>query len=186
MNHLLPKTPTGNGGFQFWLERLKEAVRSSKILASPDIVPTVTSQGTFLSLRPRSGTGGSTLAQYRLKEIGADWLRCRKYDGTTEGTEDVYIARDPELRRTPFDGQTIAWDSDGDAFSATYAYSSHTKRTKTVSGTAETQVIVPYYKVDFTVVLAATSANKTGVLDPNGAAIYLVEITQRAWAKLEA
>lgn len=168
-----------------WLNKLLAFARSCQIVEGIGYRINRSHRGTSLEILPGKG-GGSTIKQYRLKSIEGDFLTCRTWDGTTEGTEDIYIARDPELRRTPFEGQSIAYNSDGDSFTATYAYSSNTKRTKTVSGVAEVQVIVPYYKTDFTVILAAASANKTGVTDPDDADIYLVELTQRAWAKLES
>lgn len=183
-SELLPKAPSGGSSFAQWLQSLTSFVRSSRIIESPDVKPTITSQGTVLRIKTRAGvSAGSTIKQYRLSSIEGDFLTCYEWDGTTEGTEAVYIARDPELRRSAFEGESVAYSSDGDAFTATYVYSSNTKRVKTVSGIAETQVIIPYYKTGFTVILAAETANKTGVTDPNDEDIYLVELTQRAWAK---
>lgn len=182
MNPPRKKQPTGLFG-PVWEEfnALLDWARSLPVVAGRGIKVSRTMNGTLISAEFEGGAG-TTLKHFRLKQIGPDWLRCREFDGTNEGATDVYIARDPELRRTRFDGQSITYSSDGDAFTATFTYSSNTKRTKTVSGTAETQVIVPYYKVDFTVILAAESENKSGVNDPSGNPIYLVEITQRAWA----
>lgn len=119
-------------------------------------------------------------------------LRCRTFDGSTEGDTDYFVLRDFELRRSLFDGQSVEYNSDGDSFTANYTYASHTKRVKTISGTAETQVIVPYYKVDFTVILAARLAvpiSVSGVINADLTVetkdINLVEISSgRAWAKL--
>lgn len=145
---------------------------------------------TVVGVPESSSSAGTTLKQYRVKSIQPDYLICQEFGGdidniSTDGANNVYVARDPELRRTYFDGKTISWSSDSDTFDASYAYSSNTKRVKTTSNGPETQVIVPYYKVDFTVITAAESSNETGVTDPNGNPIYIVEITQRAWAKLE-
>lgn len=179
-----PDEPRGSGYLENWARKLLAFVRSCQVVEGIGYRINRSHRGTSLEILPGKG-GGSTLKHYRVKSIEGDFLTCRTWDGTTEGTEDIYIARDPELRRSLFEGQSIAYSSDGDSFTATYTYSSNTKRTKTVGATAETQVIIPYYKTDFTVILAAESANGTGVTDPNEEPIRLVEITQRAWAKLE-
>lgn len=137
----------------------------------------------------RIGAGGGGGNFYRVKSIEGDFLTCVKWGGkmhstAEDGTEEIYIARDPELRRSTYEGKTIAWNSDGDAFNATYSYESNTKRIKTVNGVAEPQVIIPYYKTGFTVIKAQTTG-PTGVTDPNENQITITEDTQRAWAKLE-
>lgn len=172
-----------------WLNKLLAFARSCQIVEGIGYRINRSHRGTSLEILPGKG-GGSTLKHYRVKSIEGDFMTCREWGGSMtntalDGTTDIYIARDPELRRSAFEGQSIAYNSDGDSFTATYTYTSNTKRTKTVAGTAETQVIIPYYKTDFTVILAAESANGTGVNDPDDNEIRLVEVTQRAWAKLE-
>ncbi len=167
------------------INQLIDYMREISVVNGRDVRVSRTMNGTLLLGSATVQGSGSTLKHYRVKSIEGDFMTCREYDGTTEGATDIYIARDPELRRSRFEGQSIAYNSDGDSFTATYTYSSNTKRVKTVSGVAETQVIVPYYKTDFTVILAAESENKSGVTDPDENDIYLVEVTQRAWAKLE-
>lgn len=171
-----------------WREfnRLIDYVRETQVASGRNVKVTRTMNGTMLLGEASEKAEGGKVRQLRVKEIGADWLRCRtcngSYETTEDGTIDIYVARDPELRRTFFDGKTIDFSSDGDSFSASYIYISATKRTKTISGTEETQVIVPYYKLDLTIILAQKA--DTGVDDPDGTPIGLVEITQRAWAKL--
>jgi hypothetical protein len=144
-----------------------------------------TTRGVSLVIRPGEGGGGKA-QHYRVKSISENYLVCRTWGGTDntadDGTTNIYVARDPELRRSRYDGRTIAFNSDGDSFSASYTYSSNTKRTKTVSGTAEEQVIVPYYKTDETVITAIAAT--TNLENPDGGAITLLEVTQRAWAKV--
>jgi len=168
------------------INQLIDYVRETSVVNGRDVRLTRTMNGTLLKGEASEKAECGKARQLRVKEIGADWLRCRtcngSYETTEDGTVDIYVARDPELRRTFFDGKTIEFSSDGDSFSASYTYTSATKRTKTISGTAETQVIVPYYKIDLTIILAKKA--DTGVDDPNGTPIGLVEITQRAWAKL--
>ncbi len=131
---------------------------------------------------PQASGGGSSTKQYKVITIQGDFLTCRKWDGATLGTQDIYVARSPELRRSYFEKVGgVAYSSDGDAFTATFVYSSNTKRVKTISGVAETQVVIPYYQTDIPIV-ASSQSNATGVTDPDGNMIYLVEMTQRAWA----
>jgi len=166
-------------------------VREISITGGRNVRVNRSMNGTTVVGVPEASGAGTTLKHYRVKSIEGDFMTCREFGGdiddtSLDGTRDIYIARDPELRRSNFEDKSIAYNSDGDSFTATYTYSSNTKRTKTVAGVAEVQVIVPYYKTDRTVILAAESENKSGVTDPNDSPIYLVEITQRAWAKLES
>lgn len=168
-----------------WLNKLRAWTISTRLVEGIGYRMNQTSRGVSLEILPGAGGGGKA-KHYRVKEILPDYLRCRTWGGTNniadDGETDIYVARDIELRRTRYDGRTIAFSSDGDSFTAVYAYASNTKRTKTVSGTAEVQVIVPYYATDETVITAIPAVTK--VTDPDGAQIGLLEITQRAWAKL--
>jgi hypothetical protein len=92
-----------------------------------------------------------------------------------------------------FSGQTIAYSSDGDSFSATYAYTSSTKRKKTIAGVAETQVLIPLFKTDFTIIYASevdfqltAGPEFTPLTDPNDEPITLLDLNVdgRAWAKV--
>ncbi len=184
-----PDEPRGSDRQSGWLRKLLAFARSCQVVEGIGYRINRSHRGTSLEILPGKG-GGSTLKHYRVKSIEGDFMTCREWGGSmtstaADGTTDIYIARDPELRRSTFEGKSIAYNSDGDSFTATYVYSSNTKRVKTVSGTAETQVIIPYYKTDLTVILAAESANGTGVTDPDDQEIRLVEVTQRAWAKFE-
>ena len=162
-----------------------DSLKSNEVVAGRNVKIDYTRNASVIHADvPESSGSGSSVRNYMLKEIGADWLRCREYDGTTESATDVYIARDFELRKTPFDTKTIAYSSDGDSFSATFAYSSNTKRTKTVSGVTENQAIVPYYKLNFTIIKGTETRNSTGVKDPDGKEIRIAEITSRAWAQV--
>lgn len=167
------------------INQLIDYMRETSVVNGRDVRITRTMNGTLLLGEAKAKAVGKA-GHYRVKTIAADYLVCREWGGTNsttdDGNADVYVARDPELRQTSYDGRTLAFSSDGDAFTAVYAYTSATKRTKTVGGTAEVQVIVPYYKTDETVITAIDAV--TEVEDPNGAKIGLLEITQRAWAKL--
>lgn len=182
-----------------WLNKLLRACISHAPTNSPDIRIRQSTVGTSLELT-QNGGGGTSVKQYRLKAVLDNYYRCREWSGTTEGSTDIYIARPFTHRRSNFDptlggpGGGIAYSSDGDSFTATFSYSSATKRTKTIGGVGETQVIIPYFKVDFDIILAANvegnitvGISNSVLTDPSGNAITLADLNcdGRAWAKLE-
>lgn len=181
---ILPKDLRGATGVERWLMKLVDWTRSCRILESPDIRPTITNQGTSLRLTGIAETL-SELTQYRLKSVQNDYLTCRAFNGTTEDTKDIFIAKPFRLRRTPFDGLTIAFSSDGENYSAAYAYASANKRAVTISGTAETQIVIPRFKVDFDLIYARTVREDLNLRATNGSKITLLDINAdgRAWAK---
>lgn len=130
--------------------------------------------------------------QFRLVSIQNDFYTCKEWDGQAEFGDEVYIARPFEHRVSNFNGQSIAYNSDGDSFTATYSYTSATKRTKTISGTAETQVLIPLFKTGFTIIYAMEVAfpitvgpSNTPLTDPNDEPITLIEWqSERAWTKV--
>jgi hypothetical protein len=167
-----------------WSNKLLAYIKTLRLVEGVGYKLTRTARGTSLVIEPRqSASGGAQL--FRVNEIGEDWLRCRRYNGTdtlaNDDPEDVFVARDHELQKSRFHGKTISYSSDGDTFSATYNYTSNTKRSKTIAGTSETQVIVPYYN-NISVIIAIKCS--TEVEDPTGASIVWQEVTQRAWAKI--
>jgi hypothetical protein len=177
-----------------WLNKFLRAAKASAVVDSPEIRVSESTHGTTLSLRNKGGSG-SAIRQFRIKTIQNDFYTCRAWNGTTEGDDDVYIARPFEHRVSTFNNRSIDYSSDGDVFTATYTYASATKRTKTVSGTAETQVLVPYFKADFHLIYAVAvsdaltvGASNTALTDPNDNPITLLDLNVdgRAWAKLES
>lgn len=95
-----------------------------------------------------SGYIASQASRFLVKEVFDDYLRCRTFDGTTEGDTDIKVAKPPELRKTPYHGKTIAYTQLGSSFSLSYSYTNAYTRTvtKVAGGTgSETQVIVPAY-----------------------------------------
>lgn len=198
MNPVPRKIPERGLYRPVWQEfnRLLDYVREISPMGGRNIRQIRTLNGTMTSSDEVSGDDGAKIKQLLLKSIENDFYTCRSWNGQTEGSSDIFVARPFGHRVTNFDGQTIAWSSDGDSFSATYAYTSATKRIKTISGTAETQVLIPYFKSDFDLIYAVTvkqpitirsGGGYTRLLDPNGAPIKLLDLNVegRAWAKLE-
>ncbi len=175
-----------------WLNKLLHFCISSRLVEGVGYRVSRTTRGTYLDIAPSKGSG-SSLQQFRIDSIQNDFYTCHAWDGTQETGDEVYIARPFEQRVSNFHNQTIAYNSDGDSFSASYSYSSPTKRTKTISGTAETQVLIPLFKTGFTIIGAqevdfALTAGPTHqpITDPNNELVTLLESSSngRAWTKV--
>lgn len=182
-----------------WQEfnRLVDFVREISPVGGLNVRQRRTLNGTLTNAEELAGDSGAKIQQLLLKSIENDFYTCRSWNGETEGTVDIYVARPFGHRLSNFNGQSIAWSSDGDSFTATYSYESATKRTKTINGIAETQVLVPYFKSDFDLIYAITvkepitirsGASYARLLDPDDRPIKLLDLNVegRAWAKLEA
>jgi hypothetical protein len=118
------------------------------------------------------------LVQLRVKEVSSteDWLRCRSWDGTTEGTDDVYVARPYTMRRTPYDGQTI----DGKTYSFLIQSGVLTRHIVFSDSSFERQKITPPYLVN-DIIYATTTPTEVTV---SGSPVALLDINcdGRAWA----
>ena len=106
---------------------------------------------------PRSGI----VRRFRYKS-GADtkdFLTCRTWDGTTEGSHDILIAKPWLIRKEPH-------NTDGrDGF--TFVYATHIQRTATKAGEDEVQDIEDAYIVNDNIwaILTAREYGGTGVVD---------------------
>lgn len=140
-----------------------------------------------------AGSGGAVIRAFQIQSIENDFYTCLAWNGTTTEGEEVYIARPPEHMVSNWHGRSIQYQSDGDNFTATYAQISATKRTKTVNGTAEVQILTPLfshspkpiiYAVEVSGVITAGDSNEP-VTDPNDEPITLIDknLEGRAWTK---
>jgi len=105
------------------------------------------------------------LRRFRVKSIENDYLVCRKYNSTAdeESATDINVAKPYELRRTPFDGETITYIN---AQQISYSYTSQRERTATEvspGSDSETQVMTPDYWVDCEIIAAIGIYGTTGV-----------------------
>lgn len=181
-----------NDGAGLFLGRIMEATgSSSKYVASNNITILVTVDvpsnlsmpaqndivgafymGNYGDSKPRFvllGSGGGAVNQYRFKEMFGDYYRCRTWDGTTEGSNDVYVAKPYYLRRGVFHGATIN--------SITYTFSSnHTSRwaLNTTNGRTIYQIIVPEYQTDDQIYGAALAGGIAATTDA-GSPITVVD-----------
>jgi len=107
-----------------------------------------------------------------------EFIICRSWDGTTEGSVDVKIAKPPKLRFSitseTIDGTDVTYDG--------YDLTAQT-RNATDGTTTETQVIVPRYLVDDLIFASRANSlatdedeNPIGLMDENRDA--------RAWASV--
>jgi hypothetical protein len=154
-------------------------------VSMPEVGDTVLISGTGLySGNPLYGLfgagGGSSATQYRYKSMEGDYYVCRAWNGTTEGSVDVYIAKPHILRKTGFNGTTYN--------GITYVYSSnHVARTATVAATpalTETQMVIPPYVADD--IIYATQPNATGVRTTANSPVTLLDLNvdARYWARV--
>lgn len=117
--------------------------QSNQSLSALRLNEPLTALEDLLRARPGAqGIGAGELArgyvdQYRFKTMGDDYIECVTYDGTTEGTTTIRVAKPWRLRRTPFDG--LSWGG------IAYAYTTDVER---VADGTETQVVTPPYVAD--------------------------------------
>lgn len=123
----------------------------------------------------------SAVAQFKLvapADAFPDHLMCVTWDGTTEGTDIVLVAKPWDVRRTPFDGE-------GDEIVELYTYFTPTERDALIriGRIVERQIIIRRYEVG--VVLYATKNVKggTGVTHEDSPVVWLDDNRAgRAWA----
>jgi len=134
-----------------------------------------------------NAAGSGAVSMFKLKDVASDWLICHSWDGTTEGTTSVLVAKDAALRNS-LASETILGVAHTYTYSAgpSEAWSAGTDtrynktRTDNDGTLSEAQrVIRPY--VENEIIFAASAP--TGLVDGTGAAITLLEIKPwRQWA----
>lgn len=174
--------PAGQSGLETKLRAIQEDLRKLKICESSTIRVEQTSRGQMLTAVTAKPSGGSSVKQFRVKSVQDDYITCRSWDGTNEGSEDVKIAKPFELRKTGWHGVTVSYtlETTGATRPVTYSYLSSVYRTATSGSTVEWEAIRPPYVPNKSVIYAAKSTNGTGVTD----APEWVEMSSRAFAKL--
>jgi len=107
-----------------------------------------------------------------------DYLVCRRWDGTTEGTTDILVALPYLLQKTPFNGQVRN--------GVTYAYITNRRRTAThaTDGTF-TEVVTPSYVLNDEIWAERAGSGGSGVVEEGtGNAVRWMDKNRdgRAWA----
>lgn len=157
------------------LDKYQELNRAAKrVNATPE------TEGDFV--RARREDGG--VARLVVQSVADDYLVCRAWDGTTAGTVDIYVAKPPWLRKTPYHGKTITISG----VALTFNYTNGFTRTVSKSGGSETQIIIPAYTGTGAGYngeeIFAAYIGVNGINDPSGKPIGLVEVySGRMWAK---
>lgn len=96
-----------------------------------------------------------------------DFMICRSWDGSVEGTVDVPVLKNWFNRRLPFDGT-------GSRAGVSYTYDSNVRRRAFYSGGSEIQEVTPDYALGDIIAVDAYPAS-FGDLDNTGSAIVLID-----------
>lgn len=136
-------------------------------------------------LRSDWSPGGAGVSRFKLKSVQGDYVTARTWDGTTEGSTDVYIAKPWRLRESY---TTIAPAIGEPGYLYTYGAGINLlnrKRTKTSNpgGVAEYQLVTPIWLVDEVITaVSCTTGVETEGATPEPVTLLLVS-DSRAWAK---
>jgi len=145
------------------LDKLSEAVRRGR--PSP-----------FTPLQVPGHSVGSPIMQARLVSVEDDTLQVVTWDGTSEGADEITVAKPFLLRRTPFDGET--WNG------VNYTYTSATARTGDDGTNTEDQVVVPPYVADDLIYIVRVLGGTDTVDGADAPVLWLdLNVDARAWAK---
>ena len=117
---------------------------------------------------------GGVILQVNVVEQGGDWLKVRTWDGTIEGTVDLYVAKPYLLRRS-----LASWNG------LTFTYTSNYEREATDGVDSEDQVIVPAYVVDDILYIVRPVGGTDTVDAADNPILWLdLNVDGRAWAKV--
>lgn len=179
-----PNPPSGTGPMAAWCRKMLNYVESLRIRPGRGYNLIPSPRGVAFDF-PAPGIGGPPAGgagRYRIKGGTDDHLSCVTWDGTTEGTETIFIAKPDELRCSNA-GPEVKLVS-----SYTYTYSAgpddlNKYRVSKVAGLPdENQLVTPPWFID--AVIYAIKADP-GVKDPNGKPIsLLVDSPARLWCKV--
>lgn len=136
--------------------------------------------------RPRDIVGGSNC--YHVKERIEDVLRCRSWDGSTEGADDVYIAVNRNSRYiTNLPSETLAGVVH-DYTAGTDLDSFNLVRVSDNGTDTEDQVVSPLYYLNCEIDAVATSYSGVTFDDTVNPPydLKVIETSARCWAKIVA
>lgn len=144
-------------------------------------------QGYWAEAARRSGgkAAEAVITQcFHIKSINNDYLTCRTWDGSNEGGEDVYVAKDIYFRLSY---TSIVIDS------TTYTFTSYTnnQRTSTSGAVSQVEVVYPRYDVYSTPSAGVTpvgtiwaqTSNYTGVTVSDEPVTWIEVAPSRVWIK---
>lgn len=160
-----PDNPIDNRSTLDYFPALKDIV--VKIAQSQD--PELSQNGVG------GGTATATGIRALVKTINNDTLTCAILDSSNSEGDLVLVARDQELQRTPWDGESRQGIS--------YAYTDAVTRTATLDEDTDVQAIqeiYPPYVEDFTEIWIEEAADGTGI---DGVNYFDKNAAGRAWVK---
>jgi hypothetical protein len=172
-----PNPPQGSSAQANWLRRIRQHSIENRVLSGRGYRTRRTTAGIILDINP--GKGGTGLGLFRFKSMQNDYLVCRSWNGTVEGTQDVYIAKPPKLRFSisteTIDGVVVAYSGYGPLTQT---------RNASGGGNSESQVIVPRYLVNDLIYAMPAPTLVTFVQGPKTIKVGLLDINAdgRAWS----
>lgn len=165
LNHYT--TPAGQSGLEAKLRAIQDDLRKLKVCESSTIKVEQTTRGQVLTaVVSRGGIAGAKM--FRFQSGQDDYITCREFDGTTEGSSDVLIAKPYDIRVTGWDNQIIGYNLEpiigGGVVFVTYSKLTSTYRTASrPDKPLEYQAIRPFYVAGKSIIFAIKPSNGTGV-----------------------
>lgn len=178
-----PGEPPGNTSLSAWCRKFLRAAKYLELREGPGYTVSNGPNGTILGVRPGSGGAPAGAVRYRLKSVQANYVTCRTWDGTNEGSTDVYIAKPARLRES-VTSEVIF----GTTYNMTYANgpggdtnNRYRTATNASDSTTESQLVLPVWLANEEIF--AFSA-QTGVTTAGGAAVSLLMLAEgRMWTE---
>lgn len=125
-----------------------------------------------LALERQSTVDPSTIKRYLLRLVSNDSLLVSEIFNGAASDQQILIAKPYDLRRTPFDGETVG------AFSYVYSSASARVRTNETTGEIAEQVIQEPYTINSDIIWAAEAVS-TGV---TGTSLIDLNISAKHWS----
>ena len=177
-----PNPPVGSSLQAGFLRRLLDAVRANKILPGLGYRTKYSSFGTTLEIdQAPGGAGGGVmmmaLLSYHMDATHGDYLNCRPPGGASDGSDDVYVAVEPQLQS----GITTKTTPDAKVWAYTAYTEAIQQRTSTSGSTVLTEYISPPFLAGD--VIPVQPCSNAGVT-VSGVAVSQVALTGRQWASV--
>lgn len=157
---------------EVWIycNQLLEAIRSARVMPSGNqgVRVSQTPNGTLLVVDSPNSSSTSGATQFRVKQVMADYLVCREFDGSAETGDDVNVAKPFELRESGWIGQSVSYALEsilgGGTRTINYQRLGTDYRSANwTGGNTEYQAIRPQYLINKSVIFAIQPSNGTGV-----------------------
>ena len=187
----MPRLPRKIPGSSAYAMEFNAVVDYLVSLRPATSVGTLTEHNTFGVIRrgnakvaPGKQSGGSA-SRFRVKSVQGDYLTCHTLEGTTEGSTDIYIAKQPDLRHS-LTAQTVNSVSvTFDTFSISGGVCLRTA--KATGYPNQIEMVIPQYQIAGTgpdsEIWADEPSGGTGVTK-DGTALTWMSRDSRAWCQI--